>query len=488
MRLIKDNEGDLVLKAPISRFKAQKRAANTPMLQFRKHKKGDHGDSDTLTHTGFVRSKKDDGSYGFLPLSAALRVSQKDDLDSGRVEEENIHPAVIHQYEPIGDSGSPLITLSLDPRGVRESLKIKPDNRHTQLDNPEHMLEDLSAGDGPFKARVVRLTRGKALVDFEVGRKVSSQEVVKVLGGLHFQDSVDIMHDEGVNDASGFADDGEFGMIDDVLDQFDDEEEDDGDDDDGATLVEDLLAFRSSDSFESGTFEEGEEEEDISELFTMNDDGSLTYSDPDSGEDVVIESNDEDFAEMMKVQALVDSNKPKKKRKTATTDTSSSGLAKKADKTERAQTESGFTSSSEKPRFKSKRLHVGDFVDVYIRSVSKQSRSFTVTTNPLVQGRSAKDIKKESGAQKKLKRLKKSLGGSLKKIWDLDGQQCTGIVKAKSDSWIYVEPEFDLPVGIAALEEGVEGLNVGDNVQVQIAGVDEERGQLSMKYIAKLRP
>jgi hypothetical protein len=478
VRLVEDKEGELSLKAPISRFKAQKRAVGTPVLQFRKHRKGDHGSRETMTHTGHIRAKtvtSDEVAFGFLPLSAALRVSQIDDLDSGRVEEGNVHPAVVFDYDAAGDGGSPLLTLSLNPRGLREGLKIKPDKKYTPIEHPEHFFDELSVGDGPYKARVVQILPGKALIDFEVGRKVSSEGFVKVLGGLRFQDSVEIVKDSTTDIAPSLVDES-FGAIDDVLGDFD-EEDDDGDDD-GPGLVEDLLSLRASDTFEEGTFEEGEEEEDISDLFTTNEDGSISYVDPDSGEQLVIEKDDEDHLEMLQVQNLIDSSK-----------------AKPAEGFEKAEppkaTISTTTSSgtSSEPKLKSKRVRVGDFVDVYIRSVSKQSSQFMVTTNPLVRGRSAKDIKKEGDAKKKLKRLKKSLGGSLQRIWDLEGQECAGVVKATSPTgnWVYVKTELsDLPVGIAALEEGIAALAVGDNVKVQIAGVDEQKGQLSMKYIEKL--
>mmetsp|Transcript_5788 Transcript_5788/g.8723 ORF Transcript_5788/g.8723 Transcript_5788/m.8723 type:complete len:700 (+) Transcript_5788:130-2229(+) len=482
VRLVEDKEGELCLKAPISRFKAQKRAAGTPVLQFRKHRKGEHGDWETMTHTGHIRAKKVTGeevSYGFLPLSAALRVSQKDDLDSGRVEEGNIHPAVVYDYDPAGDGGSPLLTLSLNPRGLREGLKIKPDKKYTPIEHPEHLFEELSVGDGPYRARVVQLVPGKALVDFEVGRKVSSEGMVKVLGGLRFQDSVEIVDDSTTGIAPSFVDES-FGAIDDVLGEFDEDYDDD--DDDGPSLVEDLLSLRDEDSFEEGTFEDGEEEEDISDLFSTNADGSLSYTDPDSGESLVIENDDEDYLEMLNVQNLINSSKER--------------MAKGFQKVEPVEppkviVPAAAPATPSEPRLQSKRLRVGDFVDVYIRSVSKQSSQFMVSTNPSVKGRSAKEIKKEGDAKKKLKRLKDSLGGSLKRIWDLEGQECTGVVKATSSTgnWVYVKPELNgLPVGIAALDEGAAALVVGDSVKVQISGVDEQKGQLSMKYIGKLSP
>jgi hypothetical protein len=179
---VHDGETILSLKAPISRHKAHKRVAKAPLLQFRLHYDGDHGDADTLTHTGFVKSRDDeslDQLYRFLPLSAALRVT-KDDVDTARVAQGSIHPAVVFDYDVAGDGGSPLLTLSLNPGGARESLKVKPDRRYQPIDSPQHMLNELTVGDGPFKAKVVKLLPGRALVDCEVGRKVSTEGMVKV--------------------------------------------------------------------------------------------------------------------------------------------------------------------------------------------------------------------------------------------------------------------------------------------------------------------
>lgn len=482
IQMVEEN-GRVSLKAPISRSKAQKRASVATLLQFRLHRSGDHGDADTLTHTGYVRTKtQDDDDYHFLPLSAALRISQKEDVDTGRVEEKSVHPAVVFGYDIAGDGGSPLLTLSLNPKGARDALKVKPDRKYMPIDNPHHMIDDFSVGDGPFRAKVVQFLPGKALVDLEVGRKISSGGMVKVLGALRFQDSVELAKgSKEIDQSFCFDDDDIEDVIGGALDELNEEDEEG---DDGPGMVEDLLSLRGDSPFEEGTFEEGEEEEDISDQFSTNDDGTLSYTDPETGEIMALDTDYDDYEDMIMVKQQIDSNSTPAK---GFQEKVREEPKKKKDKTPSKPAKVSKSLPSN-PKFVSKRLRVGDNVDVYIRSMSKQSSQFTVTTNPLIQGRKAKDIKKEGESQKKLKRLEKSLGGSLRRIWELEGQECSGTVKAtsKTGDWVYVQPELNgLPVGVATSTEDISAIAPGDSVRVRIAGVDEERGQLAMQVIGK---
>lgn len=636
-----DNVGDgttLYLKAPLSRRKGQLRTANTPLLQFRTPLEGDHDfvgpdsdsdrrgndhGSDSLTHTGIVRVLQDGTDkreYVQYPLSAALRVSQKDDIDSGRVSEGSLHAAVIFDYDKIGDGGSPLLTLSLNPGRVRESLKIKSDGKYKVIDKPNRLLKDLAVGDGPFKAKVVRLLGDKALVDLGVGRHVSTLgKTVEVLGVIRFKDSIELASDRAaaqaarrpismpwveydheededmedliaasIDELNTFDGDDNYGEDeDDEIDDDEDEIEMAGDDE---NIPNDLLALRRTSSFEEGTFEEDEEEEDMTtevlgSLFTENGDGSVTYLNPETGESEIISPDDEDYEDMMILKSLVDrgqndvdetgegeeqydnddeeddededdenvedgavarwkdsgddedisddviaklfttneggsiSYHDPETGETLTVDTDDDeyddmvlmksliddylpSTAKSHDQSDnrKSQEAAARTSSveatpaksSQKPRLVSKRLHVGDEIKVYVLGVSKQSNKLLVTTNRLVQGRKAKDLKKEAGAQKKKNRLKKQLGGSLTEIYRLTGKECDGTVKAtsKAGQWLYVQPELDgLPVGVATMDDGeMKSISVGERVRVRIAGVDEERGQLSMQVISKLAP
>ena len=489
----KNGEDLLTLRAPISLRKGHRRAAKAPMLQFRPHKDGDHGDADTLTHTGHIRVRNDDEEseqfYNFLPLSAALRVNQKDDMETGRIEQGSIHPAVVFDYDIAGDGGSPLLTLSLNPGGTREALRVKPDRKYIPIENPQKAFEELKVGDGPFSATVVRLMYGKALVDCEIGRKVSSEGMVKVFGAIRYKDAVEVPTLAGSSDEEESMEDYEDDFFDedsgslDQLFEFNDEEDDDDEDndeqeDDGLSEAEELLALRDSSSFEEGTFEDGEIEEDITDMFEQNDDGTMSYKDPETGETITItfEDDDEDDDDL---------------RSSAENTPSSTSRASRSDARSRYPATRTTNTKGFEKKSQSKKLRVGDELKVYIRSVSKQSGQYTVTLDPSVQGRKAKDLKQESEAQKRISRLEKKFGGDLDRILALEGTECEGTIRALSKAgagdWVYVQPHLDdLPVGVASMTDMEDAqLAAGDKVRVVLNGIDEERGQLAMKVVAR---
>merc|ERR1711935_1291965 len=54
------------------------------------------------------------------------------------------------------------------------------------------MGNELSVGQGPYRAKVVQMLPGRAMVDMQVGRKVAKEGNVNVLGTLQFKDSVEV--------------------------------------------------------------------------------------------------------------------------------------------------------------------------------------------------------------------------------------------------------------------------------------------------------
>ena len=155
-----------------------------------------------------------------------------------------------------------------------------------------------------------------------------------------------------------------------------------------------------------------------------------------------------------------------------------------------AATTRAATAAEQTPPRNPRKLKAGDSITVFVQAVSKQSGKCTLTTNANVQP--MKVVKKEAGASKKLERLIQRMGGDVQALLDLKGKECEGVVKAtsKTGDWLYVQPDLDLPVGVAQLaEELAEAtLTQGDTVRVRLDGVDESRGQLTMTVTAKSAP
>ena len=142
--------------------------------------------------------------------------------------------------------------------------------------------------------------------------------------------------------------------------------------------------------------------------------------------------------------------------------------------------------------FSTPEAQTGDEMDVYIQSVSPQSRRFTVSlTKPSLSSKN-NDKKQQKLAKKRLSKL--SEDDTLRKMEELAGTECNGVVKAvsKSGDWFYVAPEIDedehLPqVGVAhpiqESETDFSAIVAGTRVRVRLEGIDEKRGQLSMSLL-----
>ncbi|CAB9505229.1 expressed unknown protein (Partial), partial [Seminavis robusta] len=175
VRLVADPEGvQYYLKTPRSKFKAKQKAAQAKLLQVVIQ------DDSIMKHTGYIRYRDEESSEGgdvFPPLSAALRVSPREDIETGKVQQGSIQSAVLFDFDPQGDGGMPLLTLSLNPTAGRQpklTTKRQHHPKYAPLKSPRQMLDQLQVGEGPFDAKVVKLARDHALVDFGIGRKFSS--------------------------------------------------------------------------------------------------------------------------------------------------------------------------------------------------------------------------------------------------------------------------------------------------------------------------
>lgn len=458
-----ENDGDeIYLKSTLSKYRALQKAGRATLLQVTAE--DDEATLDTMKHTGYVRCKveqqpttksgnnKHHVTYSYPPLSAALRVSQKDDVDSGKIQEGSIHPATFFVFDAQGDGGSPLLTLSLNPARKHTTRKLTSSSKntlttpkYTPIKSPRYKMEDLAVGDGPMEARVVKLMKDYAVVDLGVGRKftqvdalVGAPEFVKVFGMLRFKDAIAPSPTHAGSAAPNEVvekDDDVFADMDNLLQEK-------------VEAMEEL--------------EDGEEFEDMTHLFEQNGDGSLEFRNPETGETEIVDAADETSEDM--------------------------------DEPVTFSIPSSVLKAKNRPR--TIRLQPGDTLPVHILSVSPQSSQFRVTTDPsLVRGKKAKDIKKESGAAKKLERLSQMLGG-LHKAEELRGREYDGTVKATSQTgdWLYVQPNGDnedevrLPVGVATVPEDEVEYFQGDLVRISMEGIDESRGQLAMRVIEKLSP
>jgi len=465
------DERPMWLILPITRHRARSMASETGIVQFAalpEESEEDFLQGPRMRHTGIIRMKNPDLStdnkgaapHKFQPLSAAIRVSQTD-VDGERITNGSIHDAVVFSYDPNGDNNLPLLTTSLNLDQVKDRLKkLQSVRKHkvsrsypmqlSEQEDAKYSLKDLKVGGGPYRATVVKVSsRSNAVfVDCNVGRTVSKQRgggVARIMGMLRFNDIA-----PSTKKLSSDADD-EADLIESVFDDLEDDDEEWDEDDDTAMTLEDL--YTKIDDMEEEEKEEGTTSEDISHMFSMDDDGTLQYTDPETGKVTIVAADDDDDEDLF-------------------------------DDEEEDEEEDA------KPVI----LKVGDEVNVFIKSVSKQSGRYAVTTDTAVKGKKAKDIKRESEAEKKLSKLAKKFGEEgLEKILQLEGTECTGTVKATSNTgdWFYVQPDMDdLPVGVAAssTDGDASSISQGDMVRVRLDGIDESRGQIAMTVLEKLAP
>ena len=227
-------------------------------------------------------------------------------------------------------------------------------------------------------------------------------------------------------------------------------------------------------------------EEDVSNMYSVDEDGNISFIDPVTLKSTTIGSIDDDSIEEEYDDDNDDDNDDD--------DDIFVGMSPE----ERLSAIGDLLAESEKQETKAdspntiqKSLQVGDEVEVYIQGVFPQSGRFMVTTKNQV--KKMKDVKQERMADKRLERLASKLGGDdgLELIKNSIGKEMEGEIKAisKAGDWYYVRPisEKGLPVGLGpCLCTLGEPLKAGDKVLICIDGIDYQRGQMSLKIINKL--
>ena len=462
----------------------------------------------------------------------------------------SIHSAVVLQFDARGDAGQPLVTLTLNPQQQQQQQqsfsterpprhhvtegtngkdeKINQNRRaadegyrptHHTNNKPAHLFSDLQVGQGPLTGTVVKFFKGGALVDCHVGRRLekTDQDMFTVLGNLYFKDAVAVAspprlttNRPELDERESFANDDD----DDDEDGYDDNEEDwdeilsvtDLADENEIQAAVDKATRDTDDDEEEDEFDDDDfaDAEDITHLCEYGEDGILRYHDPETGETIVIDYNehehdhehdddddddddDDEDDDILAEAEHDDDHEDEDEAEMEESDDDDDDVNLKATVSPRNRDKPGRLST----KVRRQTLHIGDRVDVYVKSISKKSGQLILTMNPSVQGRNAKELKLEGDLNKKLSRLAKQLGG-LDRLKELTGQECDGLVQATSNAgeWCYVKPQMDgLPVGVAsAPAEIYEELQKGDSVRLAIEGLDQGRGQLSLRILRKLAP
>jgi hypothetical protein len=468
---------ELVLSSSLSLRLARESAYLAEFVQFLPSDE----DKERMVHTGTTFQIPKEDKYQTLslpdvvqPLSAAVRISQAD-AGSGRFQAGMECNAFFTTYDGMGDNGSPLVTCAIDPpRGqIRDQMKRRAyvkrqidaktnRKRDMMMDNskPVRDLKELKTGDGPYTATVVKVSSraNSAFVDLGVSRqkgKKSGGGTAKVLAMLRFDDIIDnLSHDDETDEEAALI---EASLL---------EGSDDDDDDDDIFTVEDL-------------FDDEEEEivEDVSDMYSVDEDGNILMVDPENGENAVVGSANDDADDDVG-------------------DDDSDNLFVGMSPEERLKAIGDMLEKEEAPKEESKKykkakdvqLRNGDKVDVYVRAVFPQSGRFMVTLDSKIKDRKLKDLKREKQADKRLAKLAKNFGGEegLESILASVGLEIEGVVKAKSKTgdWYYVQPDVEgFPVGVAQ-SEIEDSLEPGQKAKIRVDGIDESRGQLALTILS----
>lgn len=211
---------NLMLTTNLTRRQARSFSISAGMVQFRPETSS-QGDeqyylegNDKMIHTGMASlrlsssiGKKMMPKFTLEPLGAALRVSPYDEAAKRYKEGDELN-AFVYSYDTQGDNESPLLVFTADdPRGKGVALggtgtfgtstRVFKRRSGDLVEDAsiERELNELSAGDGPYDAKVVAVSdhSNAAFVDCGVGRKRGKKYgggITKVLGMLRFEDIV----------------------------------------------------------------------------------------------------------------------------------------------------------------------------------------------------------------------------------------------------------------------------------------------------------
>jgi hypothetical protein len=501
-----DTKSQLILASALSTRIAREAVSKASLVQFIPNVAEDKG---MMIHTG-TSFQAANGNEIFslikdnpLQLSAAVRVSQSD-ADANRIYPGLECNAFVLSYDNVGDNGNPLLICTIDPprSQIRDQMKRKSYiQRQMALtkdkieskkmfsgiqSNTIRDLSDIKVGEGPIKATVIRVSTrsGAAFVDIGVGRKTGKKSgggLARVLGMLRFEDVVQNSLDsksstiDDIYGSSKLTEEEEAIIEASLLVEGDDSREVDNDDDvDEAFTVEDLFM---DDEYEST--------EDVTDLYSLDNEGNMYMIDPSTGDKVFLGSTEPDDADFDSDETNLFSGLDASQRLEA--------LGKLLETEENSQKRNKKNETEFQPDFDAKFLKMGDEIDVYIRAVYPQSGRFMVTLDAGMRNRKLKDIKREEEAVKRLNRLSNKFGNTdgLQLILNNIGKELNGTVKAQSKSgdWYYVQPDINevegvtIPVGIAKNGLG-SALVSGQKVVVRLDGVDDSRGQVAMTITA----
>jgi len=430
---------------------------------------------DRMVHTGYTTLVNTSSTWNDkvpVLLSAALKMSQVD-ADARRIQG-MVLEAFVLSFDVKGDNEAPLLTcaMTLPNSLVRDQMKRRYHIRHIlssrqriqdeysslqsqlarttdvnnrdrdikfdliQTGNKQTILDigDLHVGDGPFKATVMRILSPRKNTD----RKSRHYTAFVDLG---------VRRKRGKKNGGGRA--RVFGLL---VDDADISEQDSYDDDDDEKEEEEV----------------DEMEEDLSALFSVDDDGNLVSMDDSTITSTFIDDSEIGFE-----------------------DDDSNGFSSLENMSSLERLEyigKMFEQTVPSPIDQRPEFQVGDEIDVYIKAVFLQSGRFMVTQDSNIKNTKYNRFKKQKEADKRLSRLTTKV--SMSSITENIGEECIGRIKAKSKSGLgfYVEPENaeggKLTAGLAnPVYTDWETLSQGTRVRIRLEGIDEERGQLSYSLL-----